>query len=96
MLHLFLTLFAVTPDNVGLPQVAIDDASLPNALRVTFTVVGALAVLFIIIGGIQYVSSDGNAGDIEKAKSTIIYAVIGLIIALSAFVIVQFTAGQIQ
>jgi len=49
---------------------------------------GALAVVFLIIGGVQYVISAGNPTSAEKAKKTIIYALIGIIIiAASAFLV---------
>ncbi len=96
MFKQFLSNLAVTPDSIGLPQVPIDDQTLPNAIKITFTVVGALAVLFIIIGSIRYITANGEAGEIQKAKFTILYAVIGLVLALSAFTIVQFTAESIQ
>ena len=96
MMNHLLSLLAVTPDNLGLPQVPVDDQTLPNAITITFTVVGALAILFIIIGAIRYIIANGESGEIQKAKFTILYAVIGLVLALSAFIIVQFTAESIQ
>lgn len=50
----------------------------------------AIAVLFLIFGGLQYVTSAGNKDRIEKAKQTILYAVIGLIVIALSFVIVTF------
>ena len=61
-------------------------------------IVGALAlvaVIFIVVGGINYMTSAGDAGKIQKAKSTILYAVIGLIIAVLAFAIVNFVIKNI-
>ena len=53
-------------------------------------IVAALAVVMIIVGGIRYVLSAGNQAAVTAAKSTIVYSVIGLIIALLAFAIVNF------
>ena len=50
---------------------------------------GAVAVLFLIIGGFRYVVSSGNPDQVEAAKKTILYAVLGLIIIFIAFVLVQ-------
>jgi amino acid transporter len=50
---------------------------------------GAVAVLFLIIGGFRYVVSAGNADQVEGAKKTILYAIVGLIIIFVAFVLVQ-------
>ena len=51
--------------------------------------VGALAVLMIVIAGIMYLTSGGDEGRVEKAKQWLIYAIIGLIVALLGWVIVS-------
>ena len=58
--------------------------------NVVFTVVGVVAVAFIIIGGVNYILSQGDAAKVQKAKSTILYGVIGLVVVLLAFAIVNF------
>lgn len=50
----------------------------------------AVAVLFLIIGGLQYITASGNEKRAGAAKNTILYAVIGLIIILLAYVVVAF------
>lgn len=59
-------------------------------------VLGLVAVIFIIVGGVQYMTSAGDAGKLEKAKKTILYAVIGLIICALAFAIVNFVVGILK
>lgn len=56
--------------------------------------IGAISVLVIIIGGIKYVVSNGDSGAIQSAKNTIMYAVIGLLVAILAYSIVNFVVGQ--
>lgn len=51
--------------------------------------VGIIAVVFIIIGGIRYATSSGDSDKVKSAKNTILYALIGLVIAILANVIVQ-------
>jgi len=51
--------------------------------------VGIVAVIVMIIGGIMYTISAGNAGMVTKAKSTIIYALVGLIVAFLAYAVVN-------
>lgn len=51
---------------------------------------GSIAVIFIIVGGIQYAISAGNDTKIEAAKNTILNSVIGLVITVLAFSIVNF------
>jgi type IV secretion system pilin len=50
---------------------------------------GAVAVLFLIIGGFRYVVSTGNAEQVDAARKTILYAVLGLIIIFVAFVLTR-------
>lgn len=78
-----------------LPRVAADQASQVVLLQLVFGVLGALALFFVIYGGFKFVVSDGEPDKIAKARQTIIYAIIGLIIAISAEVIVTFTIGRI-
>jgi hypothetical protein len=48
---------------------------------------GSVALVFIIIGGIHYMTATGDATKLKKAKETIMYAVIGLVISALAFAI---------
>lgn len=56
---------------------------------------GAVAMIMVIIGGLRYVLSQGNPGAVEGAKNTILYAVIGLIIAIMSYAIVNFVLDQV-
>ena len=58
-------------------------------------IVGMLAVVMIIIGGINYALSQGDPGKVKKAKDTILYGIIGLVVSLLAFAIVQFVLSAI-
>jgi len=49
-----------------------------------------LALLFLILGGIQWITSGGNKEKLQAAQKKIMYAVIGLVISLSAFLIINF------
>lgn len=53
-------------------------------------ILGMVAVLMIVIGGIRYTTSAGNSAQTKSAKDTILYAVIGLVIAIMAYTIVNF------
>ena len=64
-------------------------------ISVILGVVGLIAVVVIILGGIQYMTSSGDAGKVKKAKDTIMYGVIGLVVALLAFAIVNFVLGDV-
>ena len=49
----------------------------------------------IIYGGIQYVISAGDSGKVGKAKNTILYAVIGLVVAVMSYAIVNFVVSNL-
>ena len=53
-------------------------------------ILGAIAVLMIVIGGVRYTTSNGESSSIKGAKDTILYAVVGLVIAVMAYAIVNF------
>lgn len=59
-------------------------------------VVGVLSVIMIVIGGLRYVLSAGDSNNTGAAKNTILYAVIGLVIALLAQAIVVFVISRVQ
>jgi Type IV secretion system pilin len=61
-----------------------------NALNILSFVIGIAAVIMIIIAGLRYVTSNGEAQAISGAKNTIIYALIGVVVALLAQALVRF------
>jgi len=67
--------------------------------RITNTVlyaVGVISVIMLIWGGLRYIMSGGDSKKITDAKNTILYAIIGLIIAVLAFAIVNFVLNTIS
>ncbi|MBR3135012.1 hypothetical protein IKG54_00390 [Candidatus Saccharibacteria bacterium] len=68
---------------------------LNTIINVVIGVVGFLAVVMIIYGGVQYTMSAGAADKVKSAKDTIMYGIIGLVVALLAFAIVNFVLGSI-
>jgi hypothetical protein len=59
-------------------------------------ITGAISVLMIIIGGLRYTTSGGDQGSITSAKNTILYAVVGLIVSVIAFAIVNFVLSNLK
>lgn len=66
-----------------------------NIINVMLFLVGVLSVIMIIYGGIQYVISVGDSGKISKAKSTIQYAIVGLVVAILSYAIVNFIVDKL-
>lgn len=69
--------------------------TLNTIISVVVGVLGLLAVAMIVYGGFMYTTSAGDASKIKKAKDTIMYGVIGLVIALLAFAIVNFVLSSV-
>ncbi|MCA9334748.1 hypothetical protein KC953_01245 [Candidatus Saccharibacteria bacterium] len=59
-------------------------------VNILLFLLGAIAVIMIIIGGIRYATSNGEAQQIKSAKDTILYSVIGLVVAILSYAIVNF------
>ncbi len=59
-------------------------------------VAGAVAVVMIIIGGIRYVTSNGDQAHVKAAKDTIMYSIIGLVVAILAYAIVGFVTTNVK
>ena len=57
-------------------------------------IVGAISVIMIIIGGFRYITSSGDSSNVQAAKNTILYAIVGLAIVLLAQLIINFVVGQ--
>ena len=58
-------------------------------VNVLLYIIGALAVVMIIVGGILYTTSTGDAGRVAKAKNTLMYSIVGLVVAFLAYAIVN-------
>jgi hypothetical protein len=85
---------SIDANSLGLPKVAANDATWGNIIGAVFVFTGAWATLFIVIGAVRYAASAGDQGLITKAKDTILYAIIGLVVSELAFTIVQFVLGR--
>ena len=59
-------------------------------INLLLIVIGIIAVIMIIIGGIKYTTSNGDQAQVTSAKNTILYAVVGLVVAIMAYAIVNF------
>lgn len=78
------------------PSALFGDGGLFSTIaNILIFLVGAIAVIMLIWGGLQYVISAGDSKRVESAKSTILYAIIGIVIAILAFAIVSFVTGQL-
>jgi hypothetical protein len=80
--------------NLGLPQVEADDTQLEDIMAVVFGGVAAVAVLVIMFASINYITAGGDPDKISRSKKTIIFALVGLAIAIFAESIVLTVLGR--
>ena len=64
-----------------------------GVIQLVMTILGAVAVIMIVIGGIKYTISQGDSSAVTSAKNTILYSVIGLVVAISATAIIGFVSS---
>ena len=84
----------------GKEVVPVDDdtdliEAVTNIISAVIAVLGIVCVIVMIIGGVNYMTSSGDAGKVKKAKDTILYGLIGLVVCVLAFAIVNFVIGNI-
>ncbi len=83
------TLAQLTKDQVTIPKPELTDATVASAFKLALGVAGGIAMLVIAIAGFKYVVSMGNPEQAAKAKNAIIYALVGLLVCLVSFGIVN-------
>ncbi len=62
--------------------------------NVLLFLIGAISVIMLIIGGIRYVVSGGDSTAVANAKNTILYAIVGVVVAILAYAVVNFVIGS--
>ena len=66
-----------------------------TTINIFSLIVGVVSVIMIIIGGLKYITSSGDSGNVTGAKNTILYAVIGLVVVALSQLIVRFTLSKL-
>lgn len=69
--------------------------TIKNIINILLFLIGLFAVVMIVIAGFRFVTSNGDSNTVSQAKNTIIYAVIGIVVAVMAYAIVNFVLNQI-
>ena len=77
--------------NTGETQV---NGIIKTIVEVLLTAVGAISIIMIVIGGIMFALSSGDAQKAAKARNTVLYAVVGLIVSIFASAIVNFVFNR--
>ncbi len=95
--------FTLNADDATCESDAGDDGAagtlnniITTIVNIISLIVGIVAVIMIIIGGLRYITSNGDSGNVTNAKNTILYAIVGLVIVALAQIIVRFVTGRLN
>lgn len=92
----FLTnIVAAVVDINPLPDPSADSGRLQVILSTVFLILGAVSLLIITIAGFRYTVSHGDPRLIAQSKNAILYAIVGLVVSIGAFAIVNFVMGRL-
>lgn len=72
-----------------------DGGIFQTVTNILLFIIGAIAVIMLIIGGIRYVVSGGDQTAVTSAKNTILYAIVGIIVAILAYAAVNFVTTNL-
>lgn len=73
-----------------------DEGIFTKIVNIMLFIVGAVAVIMLIVGGIRYVTSGGAQDKVTAAKNTIMYAIVGIVVAILAFAVVNFVVAGLK
>lgn len=73
-----------------------DGGVFQTVVNVLLFIVGAISVIMLIFGGIRYTTSGGDQGSVTSAKNTVLYAIIGIIVSILAYAIVNFVVTALS
>ena len=70
------------------------DSIIKLVINIFSLLVGVVAVIMIMVGGLKYVTSGGDSGNVTGAKNTILYAIVGLVVVALAQIVVKFVLNK--
>ncbi len=88
--------FNIKAEDIGLPNTTqnLGDAT-SRIVYLLVYLIGGLSIIFIIVGGLQMVTSGGSPQRFKQGRETVLYAVVGLVVAIASFSIVSFISGRL-
>lgn len=84
------------PDAIKNTNVELTNSTLITVFNSVLGLAGAIAVAFIVFGGIKYMLSQGDQNQVKQAKDTILYALIGIVVVVVSFMLVNFVIGNFK
>lgn len=85
----------ISSNEIDVPKPALTNDTIGVVVRLVLGIFAGIAVLVISIGALKMVMSRGNPQEVARARDTIIYAAVGLVISMAAFIIVSFVVDSI-
>jgi hypothetical protein len=89
-IYRIMSQISIPEEDLKIPKGQIDSTSLSSVFEIAFAALGSIAFIIIVVSGMKFVLSRGNPDAVAKARNTIIYAAIGLVISMLSFAIVRF------
>lgn len=94
MLHIILMHLADNLVVAPLPHVNPTPSTIQSILSIVFVILGAISLLVITIAGLRFIVSRGDAQRVKQAREAILYAIVGLVVAISGYAIVGFVINH--
>jgi hypothetical protein len=71
-----------------------DGGAFTTITNILIFIVGAISVIMLVIGGVRYTVSGGDSSAVTGAKNTILYAIVGIIVSILAYAVVNFVISN--
>lgn len=69
------------------------DSIAQSITKLLLWIIGVVAVIMLVVGGLRYITSNGNPEQIKSAKNTVMYAIVGLVVAMMGYAIVTYVVS---
>lgn len=88
-------LLAAAVDPGTLPRASADTNAIKAIMSIFFVLIGAVALAMIVVSGLRYITSAGDPQKASQAKDGVIFALVGLAIAVTAEAIIAFVGNRL-
>lgn len=88
-------LVPLNADDIGIPRVQGNGGTLDVIIGLVYTIIAALALFFIVRGALLFIQANGDPGQINEARNTVIFSVIGLVLSTLVFTIINFVLRSV-
>ncbi len=102
VMHHIAQFLAANPYNITANQIKLPTSTgnlgvaLANIMKILMALVGMLSIVFIIYGGILFTYAQGVASRVQKARETLLYASVGLVLSIGAFAVVTYITASLS